>query len=165
MAGPPPPVPLVLCGKNPSLATSFVDALNNTEYDVIHVCHDLQTAKSEIPALLRGQPVPNPSSHLSKLPNKDNPIVPKAVVIGKGFSEEEMDDIIATGRREEKEGSGVLWLKPDDEKITMAMKAKMVLSAGTMIAPMVADRVRQTLKERGVVPGAEGKVEGGVVGF
>lgn len=33
MAGPPPPVPLVLCGKNPSLATSFVDALNNTEYD------------------------------------------------------------------------------------------------------------------------------------
>lgn len=59
----------------------------------------------------------------------------------------------------------MLWLKPDDEKITMAMKAKMVLSAGTMIAPMVADRVRQTLKERGVVPGAEGKVEGGVVGF
>ena len=57
----------------------------------------------------------------------------------------------------------VAWLLPDDKKITLSMKAK-VLTKG--LAGMVAERAVKELEARGVKPGepTEG-FEGGIFGF
>jgi len=126
---------------------------------VVHVCHDLDSALTEIPALLRGEPVES-SSDLSS-----NSQAPKAVVIGKGFTEEEMDRIIKAGKDSGSEkAASVAWLLPDDEKFTYYQKAKAIASAGTLLPSVIADRVRDCMKEHDIVPGKE-SAKGGVFGF
>lgn len=84
------------------------------------------------------------------------------MVIGKGFSQEEIDEIIAAGDAVAK--GKVAWLTPDDEKFSAYMKAKALVSVGTLLPGVIAERVETCLKERGVVKGVE-SVEGGVWGF
>lgn len=74
-----------------------------------------------------------------------------------------MDEIVKAGDAVAK--GKVCWLLPDDEKFTAYMKAKAILSAGTMLPTVIADRVKICLEEHGVKPGNEDSVEGGVWGF
>lgn len=89
--------------------------------------------------------------------------MPKAVVIGKGFSEEEMDEIVKAGEAANK--GKVAWLLPDDDKFTAYMKAKAILSVGTMLPTVIADRVKICLEEHGVKPGKDESFQPGVWGF
>lgn len=79
------------------------------------------------------------------------------MVVGKGFSDAEMD---ALRRIEGVEK--VVWLLPDDAKFSAGMKAKALLTAGTMLPAVIADRVKMCLEEHGLVPGTE-EVKGGEV--
>lgn len=61
--------------------------------------------------------------------------------------------------------SRVVWLTPDDGKFSAGMKLKAVVSAGSKLPGIIADRVKDCLREGGVVRGKEQDVEGGVWGF
>ena len=198
------PIPVLLCGKWPTLASAFSSALRpdyegrsislspfpcllpilpflpaHCERKVVHVCHTLSTALSEIPALLRGE-VKAPSSNLgsNSARNLDSPSpapapspsqfqfqFPRAIVVGKGFSESEVETM-----RAECEGEGVRsvpWLVPDDSKMTWGKMAMAAGTGGTALPMIIAARVKVCLKERGMVPGMEMEVDsgGGVWGF
>jgi hypothetical protein len=114
---------------------------------VVHHCNDLESAKSTLPSVL--------SSSTG----------PVAVVIGKGFYESEMKEIIEHCNSETR-ASKTVWLLPDDDKFSAYMKLKAVASAGTMLPGMIAERAAAALRENGVVGG--GSLEGvksGVHGF
>ena len=114
---------------------------------VVHTCNDIDSAKSTLPSLL--------SSSTG----------PVAVVIGKGFYESEMQEIIEHCKSETSSAKTV-WLLPDDDKFSAYMKLKAVASAGTMLPGMIAERAAAALRENGVVAG--GSLEGvksGVHGF
>jgi len=107
---------------------------------VIHVCHSLSTASSEIPILLQGKPLPNPDSPLSTFHpsaahsnNFSAQQIPKAIVLGKGFSEAEVEELYSTISKQEPERNKTVWLVPDDDKFSLGMKVKAVASAGTML--------------------------------
>jgi hypothetical protein len=112
---------------------------------VVHVCNDLESAKSTLPSLLTA---------------KDGPV---AVVIGKGFYENEMSEII---KHCQGKGAKTVWLLPDDDKFSAYMKLKAVATAGTMLPGMIAERASAALKENGVVGGGGlDAVKSGVHGF
>ncbi|GAB7339671.1 hypothetical protein MBLNU457_6252t1 [Dothideomycetes sp. NU457] len=156
-------VPIALCGKSAVMATTFSTSMSSkSSYKITHVCHDLPSALNELPALFRGEVV-HPSSDLSVKPSSDSKQpLPRAVVIGKGFSEDEMKEIVRAGQATEY-GKGVAWMLPDDDKFTAYMKAKAIVTAGTGLPAVIADRAVQALKENGVVEGQDFK--GGVYGF
>lgn len=88
-----------------------------------------------------------------------------AIVIGKGFSENEMQDIISHCKKEAGQAKTV-WLLPDDDKFTTAMKAKAMLSAGTALPGMIAQRAAAALRENGVAAGKSlDGVKVGIHGF
>ncbi|THZ14602.1 hypothetical protein D6C91_07229 [Aureobasidium pullulans] len=143
----PSPVPIALCGKSQTMATNFSDSMSKEGYEVVHTCHDLDSAKSTLPSLLTSS------------------TGPLAVVIGKGFYESEMQDIIKHCQSEAG-GTKTVWLLPDDDKFTAYMKVKAVASAGTMLPGMIAERAAAALKENGVVGGGSTEgVKSGVHGF
>jgi hypothetical protein len=118
-----------------------------THNTVVHHCNDLESAKSTLPSVL--------SSSTG----------PVAVVIGKGFYESEMQEIIEHCNKESRSAKTV-WLLPDDDKFSAYMKLKAVASAGTMLPGMIAERAAAALRENGVVGG--GSLDGvkrGVHGF
>ncbi|KAL1311842.1 hypothetical protein AAFC00_001917 [Neodothiora populina] len=155
-------VPLVLCGKSPMMAKSFIAGLDGADYKVIHACHTLETALLEIPALLRGESI-TPASDLSTVSATNTVSIPKAVVIGKGFSSDEMHEIIRAGDADAK--GRVAWLLPDDDKFTAYMKAKALLSVGTLLPTVIADRVKICLGEHGLRAGSDDVKGGGVWEF
>ena len=114
---------------------------------VIHTCNDVSTAKSTLPSLLRSD------------------AGPIAVIIGKGFSDAEMQDIIAHCKHEVGE-TKTAWLLPDDDKFTAAMKAKAVFSAGSALPGLIASRAAESLRQNGVVAGKSlNELKGGTYGF
>ncbi|KAK5009946.1 hypothetical protein LTR39_004824 [Cryomyces antarcticus] len=152
-------VPVLLCGKSPMLAQGFMSALSST-YDVVHVCHDTSSARREIPALLAGESI-QPSSGLGSNANSDSKHrAPRAIIVGKGFSEDEVETM-----RGYEGADKVPWLVPDDAKMTWSRIGKVAVTAGTALPGIVADRVDACMKEHGLVPGNESDVKGGVWGF
>lgn len=125
----------------------------------MHVCHSLDAGLREIPALLRGEAI-TPESELGSNANSDKPTIPKAIVVGKGFSEDEMDEL-----RKIEGADKVAWLLPDDEKMTWTRIAKAAGTGGAMLPGIIAERARECLKEHGVVPGSDKSVSGQVWGF
>jgi hypothetical protein len=145
----PSPTSILLFEKtNTSLHNSCNNLLtHNPTKTVVHHCNDLDSAKSTLPSVL--------SSSTG----------PVAVVIGKGFYESEMQEIIEHCNKEARSAKTV-WLLPDDDKFSAYMKLKAVASAGTMLPGMIAERAAAALRENGVVGG--GSLEGvksGVHGF
>jgi hypothetical protein len=178
------PVPIALCGKSQVMATNFSSSMEKEGYEglsfpflflspishsnkqaihknnhrlqscsqichkpVVHTCNDIDSAKSTLPSLLS---------------SSSGPV---AVVIGKGFYESEMKEIIEHCKSETSSAKTV-WLLPDDDKFSAYMKLKAVASAGTMLPGMIAERAAAALRENGVVAG--GSLEGvksGVHGF
>jgi len=129
---------------------------------VVHVCNNVPDAVHEIPALLRGEPI-HPASGLGSnttLNSDSKPRVPRAVICGKGFS----DDEVATLWRCVG-GDALPWLLPDDAQMTWTRMAKTAATAGTALPGIIAERVDRCMKAHGLVPGKEGDVGGGVWGF
>lgn len=87
-------------------------------------------------------------------------VQPKAIVVGKGFSEEEMDKL-----RELVPAGNVPWLLPDDSKMTWTRIGKAAGTAGLALPGIIAQRVIECMEEHGVVPGSDVKTEGGVWDF
>lgn len=135
---------------------------------VIHACHTLPAAESEIPSLLLSRPVA-PASDETFLTNTTSKAtrVPKAIVIGKGFSDDEVEQLMRSVRKAVPGdvGDKVVWLTPDDAKFSFAQKAKALASAGTLLPRVISDRVKVCLKEGGLVKGKEDSVQGGHWGF
>lgn len=82
------------------------------------------------------------------------------MIVGKGFSDEEMDTL-----RTCQDADKVPWLLPDDSKMTWMRVARTAVTAGTALPDIVAERIDVCMKEHGLVPGNEARVEGGVWGF
>jgi len=141
---------------------------------VIHVCHSYETASTEIPLLLQGKPLPNPDSALSTFHpsashtnNFSAQQIPKAIVLGKGFSNSEVASLHKTISSQEPTGNKTVWLVPDDDKFSLGMKVKAMASAGVLLPGMIAERVKASLRDEvGLVKGKQlGEVEGGMFGF
>lgn len=126
---------------------------------VVHVCHSLEAAISEIPPLLRGEPI-RPGSKLGSNMDSGKIAVPKAIVVGKGFSDEEMETL-----RDKVPAGSVPWLLPDDGKMTWTRIGKAAGTGGIALPGIIADRVVECLEEHGLVPGSDVKTDGGVWGF
>ncbi|KAF7185850.1 hypothetical protein HII31_12723 [Pseudocercospora fuligena] len=84
-------IPIALCGKQPSMAAAFVEGMA-PEYDVVHVCHNAPIALSELPALFNGE-FPCPASGKGSNFNNADPRVPKAIFVGGGFTQYELNQI------------------------------------------------------------------------
>lgn len=158
------PIPIALCGKSATMASNFMSSISDkSEYRITHVCHDLDSALSELPALFRGESV-QPSSDLSVAPSSESKQpIPRAVVIGKGFSEDEMKQIVKRGQEAGGTGSKTAWFLPDDDKFTLAQKARAFATAGISLPTVIAERAIESLRENGVVDGRE--TVGGIYGF
>ena len=89
--------------------------------------------------------------------------MPRAIVVGKGFSAAELETMRAECEREGLRG--VPWLVPDESKMTWGKMAKAVGTGGVALPGIIAERVRVCLSEHGMVPGKEVEVEGAVWGF
>lgn len=85
---------------------------------------------------------------------------PKAIVVGKGFSDEEMKTL-----RESIPAGSVPWLLPDDSKMTWTRIGKAAGTAGMALPGIIAERVIECLEIHGVVPGSDVKTEGGIWDF
>ena len=77
-----------------------------------------------------------------------------AVVCGKGFSEEEIEEL-----RGIQDAQKVPWLLPADEAMTWTRIAKVVGTAGTALPGIVAERVVACMEKNGMLK--DGGVEGG----
>ncbi|KAF2122168.1 hypothetical protein BDV96DRAFT_594090 [Lophiotrema nucula] len=145
-------IPVMLCGKNPTMASNFSDAMK-PEYDVVHVCHSLEAFKTEIPALVNRTSPPKPSSGMGS--NNDQAAhdyqVPKAIVVGKGFSEDEIKEMQSIESLKGK----VVWLLPDTGKFTWGMIGKAVVTGGTALPGVIAERAKKCLESNGMVAGKE----------
>ncbi|RMD42195.1 hypothetical protein DV735_g2959, partial [Chaetothyriales sp. CBS 134920] len=88
------PVPVLLLGKIEAHIAGVSRGLL-PDYDVIHNVRSVQVAESEIPALLKGEPV-QPSSGFGSNYKSSNPVSGsqiKAVIVGGGFTPEEFQTI------------------------------------------------------------------------
>jgi len=151
----PSPIPILLCGKSPTLATTFSTALStiSSDYEIVHVIHSVSAGLRELPILLRGGQVTDPDTDIAC-----KHITPQAIVVGKGYDDDEVAELRKV------EGAGKLpWLLADDQKMTWTRIAKVVVSAGTGLPVVVAQRVVECMQEHGIVPGKEWKVEEGTV--
>ncbi|RMZ80462.1 hypothetical protein DV737_g3039, partial [Chaetothyriales sp. CBS 132003] len=87
-------VPVLLCGKIEGHILGMTRELL-PDYDVIHNVRSIETAETEIPALLRGEPV-QPSSGFGSNHKSPTPVSGaqvKAVIIGGGFTPQEAQAI------------------------------------------------------------------------
>jgi len=87
------PVAAVLCGKEPKMA-QFMTKNLSPKIEVVHVCTTLDTALSEIPALLKGETSP-PSSGLGTNNGGSVRNDISFIVIGGGYSKDDVDAIKA----------------------------------------------------------------------
>lgn len=126
---------------------------------MVHVCHSLEAGKREIPALLRGDTVTS-ESELGSNVTSGKHVIPKAIVVGKGFSEDEIDDL-----RKSEGVQSVPWLVPDDKNMTWTRIGKAAATGGVALPGIIAQRVSDCMKEHGMVPGSDDKVEPGLWGF
>ncbi|KAK4550391.1 hypothetical protein LTR36_003358 [Oleoguttula mirabilis] len=147
------PVPIALCGKSSSMAGSFVDSML-PEYEIVHHFQDTAAVHKDLPPLLRGERA-TPSSNAGSNSNADQPTkIPKAVVVGAGFSEAELDEMRTT------EGAQSLpWLYPDPLKSAASMLT------GPFLMKVIVKRVKGCLKANGLVEGQEAPEAKGIWSF
>jgi len=152
------PIPVLLCGKSPTLASSFAKSLL-PNYEVVHICHSLAAGLREIPQVLRGVPVSSESDIGSNVESGKSTI-PEAVIVGKGFSEEEVNEL-----RNAEGVQNVPWLIPDDKKMTWTRIGKAAATGGVALPGIIAERVISCMREHGLVPGHHESVQPGLWGF
>ncbi|KAK4952443.1 hypothetical protein LTR10_009249 [Elasticomyces elasticus] len=159
------PVPIALCGKSSGMASSFAQSML-PEYEgifdhiferrrrvqrglsaytlpVVHHFQSTAAAHKELPPLLRGEAF-TPQSDVGTDATSDKPRIPRAVMVGAGFSRSELAEM------QEIEGAqNVPWLYPDP------LKSAASTLSGPFLMTVIAKRVKSCLKSNGVVEGQE----------
>ncbi|KAF2723214.1 hypothetical protein K431DRAFT_344790 [Polychaeton citri CBS 116435] len=144
------PIPVALCGKNPNMASSFVQTMG-PDYEVVHVWHDTSTARQELPALLRGESV-RPRTGLGTNMQSETARAPKAVVVGAGFARSDVDIM-----RDCEGGDNIPWLYPQIVPgLLSSMSPKDFMQS-------VVDRASAAMEKNGLVEGKEVEVKKGEV--
>ncbi|RMX89504.1 hypothetical protein D0869_00824 [Hortaea werneckii] len=150
------PIPIGLCGKSSGMASAFSRKLL-PEYQIVSlkVVHHFQSTAEvhkQLPALLKGEPI-KPASGVGT--NADNPStqIPLAMVVGKGFSESELEEM------RKLEGADTLpWLYPDP------LKSMASTLSGPFLLDAIAKRTKACLGAHGVAEGKDvGREERGKV--
>jgi hypothetical protein len=116
---------------------------------VVHVWHDVATAKSELTALLNGEHV-RPLSGLGSNTDATTPTTPRAIIVGAGFTRSELDEM-----RNILNGDSVPWLYPG--VVGMASTAMAAMRGNFMES--IVNRAKSTMKKNGLVEGNEGSVK------
>ncbi|KAK5113050.1 hypothetical protein LTR62_003629 [Meristemomyces frigidus] len=143
------PVPIALCGKSSSMAASFARSMLPEYEDAVH---------RELPLLLKGEAF-KPKSDIGADNEKahnahttEGPRKPRAIMVGAGFSSEELDDM-----RKVEGADQVPWLFPDPLKSAGSMLT------GPFLMTVIVKRVKSCLQSHGIMEGKEGKANGGEV--
>ncbi|KAK5170457.1 uncharacterized protein LTR77_005045 [Saxophila tyrrhenica] len=128
-----PPVPIAIGGKEASISEEFIE-LMKPDYDVVHVINSAPVGKSEFIPLLKGE-YTIPVTMLGSNFNNPNPKVPKAIFIGGGFAQSEIDEMYNVCSLQV-----VPWVYPPAGR-----------SNGTVVPPtsFIAERVKAVFKENG----------------
>ncbi|KAK4499205.1 hypothetical protein PRZ48_009718 [Zasmidium cellare] len=141
------PIPIVLCGKHPDMCDNFIRGML-PEYEVVHVCHNAPVAKSELPALLKGERT-EPCSGKGSNTKTRSPKIPKAIFVGGGFSETELEEMRAVDVLRT-----VPWMYPPANR-----RPK---TNGPPPMEMIIARAKEAFVEHGFVEGKEDQVEVGL---
>ncbi|KAH9840476.1 allantoate permease [Teratosphaeria destructans] len=124
------------------MATSFTENLL-PEYDIVHHFDSVASARQELPSLLRGEAV-KPQSGVGSNFHASQPCIPKAIVVGAGFSEDEV------GELRKIEGANTLpWLYPD------TVRSVGSILTGPFLLDSIASRVKSCLQANGIVEDQE----------
>jgi len=110
---------------------------------VVHHFQSISAARKELPPLLRGEAF-TPESDVGTDAQSDKPKIPRAIMVGAGFSESELDDM-----RKIEGAQGVPWLYPDP------LKSAASTLSGPFLMTVIVKRVKSCLKSNGVVEGQE----------
>ncbi|KAI1322181.1 hypothetical protein F5Y16DRAFT_404750 [Xylariaceae sp. FL0255] len=85
------PTPLLVIGRTMQIGTVVTELLK-PEYEVIHFMLGADAAKKQMPPLLRGESVTSDT----ELGTKDYSRPPVAVILGAGYSDDDVADIMKT---------------------------------------------------------------------
>jgi hypothetical protein len=110
---------------------------------VVHHFQSTESARKELPPLLRGEAF-TPESDVGTDAKSDKPRIPRAIMVGAGFSESELDDM-----RKIEGARNVPWLYPDP------LKSAASTLSGPFLMTVIVKRVKSCLKSNGVVEGNE----------
>lgn len=110
---------------------------------VVHHFQSISAARKELPPLLRGEAF-TPESDVGTDAKSDKPRIPRAIMVGAGFSESELDDM-----RKIEGAMSVPWLYPDP------LKSAASTLSGPFLMTVIVKRVKACLKSNGVVEGQE----------
>jgi hypothetical protein len=117
---------------------------------VAHVFHTPLAVQNELPFLLKGQDI-QPSSGLGSNANTSKPVVPKAIIVGAGFSRKELDEMrLLEGSKD------VPWLYPAASKMAQTGLGALV---GKDFMTSIIERAKATMKKNGLVEGEEREVK------
>ncbi|KAK4957754.1 hypothetical protein LTR28_005679 [Elasticomyces elasticus] len=148
------PIPVVLCGKDPTLAKNFCESML-PEYEVTYVLHTAAAAVTELPSILSAKPF-NSSSGLGT----QRQTAPKAIIVGRGYGQEEIDAMRAVDG-----AHSAAWLVPDLSSMPpVGTLVRGLIGGKPSLAGSVAERAKDILKEHGVSgeKGPEAEVGGQV---
>ena len=121
-----------------------------------HVFHTPLAVQNELPFLLKGQDI-KPSSGLGSNANTSKTVAPKAVIVGAGFSRQELDEMrLLEGSKD------VPWLYPATSNMAQTGLGVLI---GKDFMTSIVERATGTMKKNGLVEGKEGEVKPDVWGF
>ncbi|KAM0712521.1 hypothetical protein Q7P37_011618 [Cladosporium fusiforme] len=143
------PIPVALCGKNPNMAASFANhSAMGPEYHVVHVFHTPLAVQTELPPLLLGKNI-KPSSNLGSNATSNQAEAPKAIIVGAGFSRQELDVMRML------EGCETLpWLYPSPAKMAQTGLGAVF---GKDFMTSIIERAKSAMVQNGLVEGREGE--------
>ncbi|KAK3707955.1 hypothetical protein LTR37_011807 [Vermiconidia calcicola] len=154
-----------MCGKFANLAQAFSDQML-PEYEVIYHFPSVSEFGTNFPPLIRGEAVVPPSGVGTNATSSTGKI-PKALFVGGGFTEEELQSILAVP-----ETDGIVTLGPrqgtkeEVQRRTEHVQETTVQRGPTLeMMGWIVQGVKRCLRERGVVEGFEAVVEPGLSRF
>ena len=110
---------------------------------VVHHFPSADAARKELPPLFRGENV-KPSSGVGSNVDSEDCKVPRAVVVGAGFSRDELDEM-----RTIEGADSVPWLYPDP------IKSAGSILTGPFLMTVIVKRAKSCLQTNGVAEGKE----------
>lgn len=165
------PIPIILCGKVQEITdpqqlnllpevdgtresqlrgtttreSAFTLGISANTESVVHVCHSVESARAEIPALLRGEAIDAASGLGSNAANARSPDQrrrPVAVIVGGGYTDEEFEMV------RDEDVQGVPWLQADNSRIPPGE-----WPPSPLYPVGAAARIKERLREHGMLGG------------
>ncbi|KAK0875995.1 hypothetical protein LTR87_010148 [Friedmanniomyces endolithicus] len=120
------------------MAGSFAKSML-PEYEVVHHFPSTSAAHAELLPLLRGEPF-TPHSSVGTDSHTDKPRIPRAIMVGAGFSESELDEM-----RKIEGAESIPWQYPDP------LKSAASALSGPFLMMVIVRRVKGCLRANGVL--------------